>query len=406
MENEILNIRDSAKDMVIIFFGELSTKGKNIFDFIKKLGVNIKAKLKKFDKLQYEIKKDHIYIILNGTPYEDVAKGLKQVPGILNFSLAMGIEKDLDEFKKYSLELAKSSNAKTFKVAVKRADKTFPYHSDEICREVGDYVLDNIPSIKVDVHSPDLLIHIMIRQELAYVYGPKEKGLGGYPVGIAGKTLQLLSGGIDSPVATFMMMRRGAKVECIHFAAPPYTSEKVIEKIKDLLHVLTDYQPSIKLMIVPFTHLQEEIYKAAGTSYAITIMRRMMLRIATKVAWNNNDIVLSTGESFGQVASQTLKSFVAIDPVTPMPIIRPLVAIDKIDIIDIAQKINTFDISVRPYEDCCTIFDVKNPTTCLHPDKIEEIEKSFDWKPMVEECARNVQKIYITDDDEDDSNLL
>lgn len=406
MENEILNIRDSAKDMVIIFFGELSTKGKNIFDFIKKLGVNIKAKLKKFDKLQYEIKKDHIYIILNGTPYEDVAKGLKQVPGILNFSLAMGIEKDLDEFKKYSLELAKSSNAKTFKVTVKRADKTFPYHSDEICREVGDYVLDNIPSIKVDVHSPELLIHIMIRQELAYVYGPKEKGLGGYPVGIAGKTLQLLSGGIDSPVATFMMMRRGAKVECIHFAAPPYTSEKVIEKIKDLLHVLTDYQPSIKLMIVPFTHLQEEIYKAAGTSYAITIMRRMMLRIATKVAWNNNDIVLSTGESFGQVASQTLKSFVAIDPATPMPIIRPLVAIDKIDIIDIAQKINTFDISVRPYEDCCTIFDVKNPTTCPHPDKIEEIENSFDWKAMVEECARNVQKIYITDEDEDDSNLL
>lgn len=406
MENIAIKSDGQSKDMVIIFFGELSTKGKNIFDFIKKLAVNIKAKLKKFSSLGYEIHKDHIYIILNDTPFEDVSKALKEVPGILSFSLALAVDKDIEIFKKEALRLAKASSAKTFKVQVKRADKTFPMHSDEICRSVGEYVLENDKNLKVDVHDPELMIHIMIRQESAYVYGPKEKGLGGYPVGIAGKTLQLLSGGIDSPVAAFMMMRRGAKLECIHFAAPPYTSEKVIGKITDLLQVLTKYQPSIKLMIVPFTHLQEEIYKAAGTSYAITIMRRMMLRIATKVAWNNHDIVLSTGESFGQVASQTLKSFVAIDPATPLPIIRPLVAIDKLDIISIAQKIGTFDISIRPYEDCCTIFDVKNPTTCPHPDKIEEIEKSFDWKPMVEECARNVKKIYITDEKKDDSELI
>lgn len=406
MENIAIKSDGQSKDMVIIFFGELSTKGKNIFDFIKKLAVNIKAKLKKFSSLGYEIHKDHIYIILNDTPFEDVSKALKEVPGILSFSLALAVDKDIEIFKKEALRLAKASSAKTFKVQVKRADKTFPMHSDEICRSVGEYVLENDKNLKVDVHDPELMIHIMIRQESAYVYGPKEKGLGGYPVGIAGKTLQLLSGGIDSPVAAFMMMRRGAKLECIHFAAPPYTSEKVICKITDLLQVLTKYQPSIKLMIVPFTHLQEEIYKAAGTSYAITIMRRMMLRIATKVAWNNHDIVLSTGESFGQVASQTLKSFVAIDPATPLPIIRPLVAIDKLDIISIAQKIGTFDISIRPYEDCCTIFDVKNPTTCPHPDKIEEIEKSFDWKPMVEECARNVKKIYITDEKKDDSELI
>lgn len=406
MENKETMNEQNAKNMVIIFFGELSTKGKNIFDFIKKLAVNIKAKLKGFPSLGYEIHKDHIYIILNDAPYGEVAKALKDVPGILSFSLALAVKKDIEIFKKEAVRLASSSSAKTFKVQVKRADKTFPMHSDEICKTVGDYVLKNCPGIKVDVHKPELLIHVMIRQDAAYLYGPKEKGLAGYPVGIAGKTLQLLSGGIDSPVAAFMMMRRGAKVECIHFAAPPYTSEKVIGKITDLLQVLTKYQPSIKLMIVPFTHLQEEIYKAAGMSYAITIMRRMMLRIATKVAWNNKDIVLSTGESFGQVASQTLKSFAAIDTATPLPILRPLVAIDKIDIISLAQRIGTYDISIRPYEDCCTIFDVKNPTTSPHPDKIEQIERSFDWKPLVEDCARNIKKIYITDGKNKDEELI
>lgn len=395
-----------SNDMIIIFFGELTTKGKNIFDFIRKLGTNIKTKLSKYEKLTYEIHKDHIYINLNGESYEDIKADLKKVPGLLSFSLAKAVDKDLDVFKKYALELVKSSNVKTFKVAVKRADKNFPYHSDEICRSVGEYVLENLPSVSVDVHIPELLVHIMVRQDQAYIYGPKEKGLGGYPVGIAGKALQLLSGGIDSPVAAYMMMKRGAKIECIHFAAPPYTSEKVIGKINDLLNVLTDYQPSIKLMIVPFTKLQEAIYKASGTSYAITIMRRMMLRIATKVAWNNNDIVLSTGESFGQVASQTLKSFAAIDPATQMPIIRPLVTMDKIEIIDVAKKIGTYEISIRPYEDCCTIFDVKNPTTCPNPEKISKIEASFDWKPMVEECARNVQKIYIEAKKDESDDLL
>lgn len=395
-----------AEDMVIIFFGELTTKGKNIFDFIRKLGANIKDKLRDYQSISYEIHKDHIYIILNGTPFEDVAKELKKVPGILSFSLAKAVDKDIESLKEQSIELAKSVGAKTFKIQVKRADKTFPMHSDEICRTLGGAVLENVPDIKVDVHNPELLIHVMIRNEAAYVYGKKEKGLGGYPVGIAGKSLMLLSGGIDSPVAAYMMMRRGAKIECIHFSAPPYTSEKVIEKITDLLKVLTEYQPSIKLMIVPFTHLQEEIYKAAGTSYAITIMRRMMLRISAKIAHKYNDIVLSTGESFGQVASQTLQSFAAIDPATTMPILRPLVAIDKMDIIDMAKQIGTFDISIRPYEDCCTIFDVKDPTTCPHPDKIEEIEKSFDWEPMVEDCVRNIKKMYVMRDDNKDDFLI
>lgn len=397
---------NQSKDMIIIFFGELTTKGKNIFDFIRKLGTNIKTKLEKYPNLSYDIHKDHIYINLNGESYDAIKEDLKKVPGILSFSLAMAVDKDLDVFKEYALDLVKKSNVKTFKVAVKRADKNFPHHSDEICRSVGEYVLENLPEVSVDVHSPELLVHIMIRQDQAYVYGPKEKGLGGYPVGIAGKALMLLSGGIDSPVAAYMMMKRGAKIECLHFAAPPYTSEKVLVKINDLLSVLTDYQPSIKLMIVPFTKLQEAIYKASGSSYAITIMRRMMLRIATKVAWNNNDIVLATGESFGQVASQTLKSFSAIDPATQMPILRPLVTSDKIDIIDVAKKIGTYEISIRPYEDCCTIFDVKNPTTCPHPDKIAAIEASFDWKPMVEECARNVKKIYIEASKEDPDDLL
>ena len=383
-------------DMIIVFFGELGTKGKNIMDFIRLLGKNTKYALRDFKSLEFEIKKDHIYIHLNDEDFEEVSKKLKKVAGIGSFALAKAVNKDMESISMEASKLYKKSNKHTFKVNTKRADKEFPIHSDEVSRKVGGYILKHNPQAKVDVHHPEISVEVYIRPEAAYVYGIKIKGLGGYPLGIAGKSLCLLSGGIDSPVAAYLMMKRGVKLECIHFAAPPYTSQAVIDKIHDLLHVLNDYQPDIKLYIVPFTNLERKIYEVAGPSYCVTIMRRMMLRIADGVAWKHNDLVLSGGESIGQVASQTLYSMQVIEEVGQHPFIRPLATYDKMDIIDIAKDIGTYDISIRPYEDCCTIFTLKDPVTHPNLDKVHEIEDSFDWKSMVHDCIHNCQVEHIS----------
>lgn len=383
-------------NMIIIFFGELSTKGKNIMNFIRLLGNNIKYALRDFKNLSYEIKKDHIYILLNGEDYEEVKKQLKKVSGIGSFTLATNVERNLDAAKEEASRLYQTSHAKTFKIDTKRADKTFEMHSDDVSRMIGAYVLRNNKDSKVDVHNPDLLIHVMIRSEGIFLYAIKEKGLGGYPLGIAGKSLCLLSGGIDSPIAAYMMMKRGVKLECIHFAAPPYTSQAVIEKIHDLLHVLNDYQPDIKLYVVPFTDLERKIYEVAGPSYCVTIMRRMMMRISTRIAKKHNDLVLSCGESIGQVASQTLPSMQVIDPCCGLPMIRPLACIDKTEIMDMAKEIGTYDISIRPYEDCCTIFTLKDPVTHPNIEVVEKIESQFDWETMVKDCVINTTAEHIS----------
>ncbi len=388
-------------DMIIVFFGELGTKGRNIMDFIRLLGKNIKYALKDFSTLEYEIKKDHIYILLHDEDFSQVSEKLKKVSGIGSFALAKCVEKDLEEIQKEASALYQRSGKHTFKIQTKRADKTFPIHSDEVSRKVGGYILKNNPDSKVDVHHPDILIDVYIREESAYVYGIKTKGLGGYPLGIAGKSLCLLSGGIDSPVAAYLMMKRGVKLECIHFAAPPYTSQAVIEKIHDLLHVLNDYQPDIKLYIVPFTDLERKIYEVAGPSYCVTIMRRMMLRIADGIAFKHNDLVLSGGESIGQVASQTLYSMQVIEEVGQHPFIRPLATYDKTEIIDLAKEIGTYDISIRPYEDCCTIFTLKDPVTHPNIDVVHELEEKFDYKTMVHDCIKNVQVEHITNCEEE-----
>lgn len=384
-----------ASDMVIVFFGELSTKGRNIFDFIRLLARNIKESLSDCPELGYQVHKDHIYIELNGVPYERVAEALSKVPGIGSYAQVKAVDRNIDAVGSEAVNLAKASSAKTFKVVCKRADKIFPMHSDEICRTVGGAVLQAVPGISVDVHSPELQIHIYVRREGIFVYGPKTQGLGGYPLGIAGKVLQLLSGGIDSPVAAYRMMRRGCKVECIHFAAPPYTSDRVLDKIADIAERLNDYQPQIKLYVVPFTKLQEAIYDAAGTSYAITIMRRMMLRISAAIARKHNCLVLSTGESIGQVASQTLTSISNIDRAVNFTVIRPLATADKTEIIQEAQGIGTYEISIRPYEDCCTIFHVKDPVTAPSLERILQIESSFDWEPLVKECVNGVKSVWF-----------
>lgn len=387
-------------DMIIIFFGELSTKGKNIMNFIRLLGNNIKYALRDFSKLTFEIRKDHIIILLNGEDYSEVKKPLKKVSGIGSFALAKNVDKNMDAISEEAKNVYLLSNKTTFKVETRRADKDFPIHSDEVSRKVGAYILKNVNTSKVDVHNPEIMIHIMIRLEGAYVYAVKEKGMGGYPLGIAGKSLCLLSGGIDSPVAAYLMMKRGVKLECIHFAAPPYTSQAVIDKIHDLLHVLNEYQPDIKLYVVPFTDLERKIYEVAGPSYCVTVMRRMMMRIAERIANKHNDLILSSGESIGQVASQTLPSMRVIEECCNLPMVRPLACTDKSEIIEIAKNIGTYDISIRPFEDCCTIFTLKDPVTHPNLEVVNKIESEFDWKTMVSDCIRNTTAEHVTLEEE------
>ncbi len=387
-------------DMIIIFFGELSTKGKNIMNFIRLLGNNIKYALRDFPKLTYEIRKDHIIILLNGEDYSEVKKPLKKVSGIGSFALAKNVDKNMDAISEEAKNVYLLSNKTTFKVETRRADKDFPVHSDEVSRKVGAYILRSVNTSKVDVHNPEIMIHIMIRLEGAYVYAVKEKGMGGYPLGIAGKSLCLLSGGIDSPVAAYLMMKRGVKLECIHFAAPPYTSQAVIDKIHDLLHVLNEYQPDIKLYVVPFTDLERKIYEVAGPSYCVTVMRRMMMRIAERIANKHNDLILSSGESIGQVASQTLPSMRVIEECSHLPMVRPLACTDKSEIIQIAKDIGTYDISIRPFEDCCTIFTLKDPVTHPNLEVVNKIESEFDWQTMVSDCVRNTTAEHVTLEEE------
>lgn len=386
--------------MIIIFFGELSTKGKNIMNFIRLLGNNIKYALRDFKNLTYEIRKDHIIILLNGEDFSEVKKPLKKVSGIGSFALAKNVDKNMDAISEEAKEVYLLSKKTTFKVETRRADKDFPIHSDDVSRKVGSYILRSVETAKVDVHNPEVMIHIMIRLEGAYVYAIKEKGMGGYPLGIAGKSLCLLSGGIDSPVAAYLMMKRGVKLECIHFAAPPYTSQAVIDKIHDLLHVLNEYQPDIKLYVVPFTELERKIYEVAGPSYCVTVMRRMMMRIAERIANKHNDLILSSGESIGQVASQTLPSMKVIEECCHLPMVRPLACTDKSEIIQIAKDIGTYDISIRPFEDCCTIFTLKDPVTHPSLEVVNKIESEFDWQTMVSDCVKNTTAEHVTLEEE------
>ena len=370
-------------------------------DFIRLLGKNIKHALREFGSLEYEIKKDHIYILLNGCDYESVKSKLLKVPGLLSCALAKAVQKDLNSLQEEALKVYLETGKISFKVDTKRIDKTFEIHSDVLNREIGAFILEKAETSRVDVHQPETIIHIMIREESAYVYAKKDSGIGGYPVGIAGKSMLMISGGIDSPVAAYLMMKRGVKLECVHFAAPPYTSQKVIDKIHDLLKVLTDYQPSIKLYIVPFTELEKSIYEIAGPSYCVTIMRRMMLRIAERLAYQHNCLVVSGGESIGQVASQTLHSMKVIEEVGSLPFIRPLATYDKTEIIALAKKIGTYDISIRPFEDCCTIFTLKDPVTHPNSEKVKEIESRLDYQKMILDCVKNVEVQYITDEEEE-----
>lgn len=381
-------------DHIMVRFGELSTKGKNKKDFIRMLANNIANTLDEYDEIEIITKYDHIYVKLNGANPNDIIELLQDVSGIHSLSLVLKTDEDLENLKNICLEMVKAEEGKTFKVHTKRANKKYPIISDQVNREIAAHILRNT-ELKVDVHNPDILVSVEIREEGAYVFTHTYPAAGGYPLGVGGKTMLMLSGGIDSPVAAYLLMKRGIRIECVHFASPPYTNVGVIEKLKDLLGKLNKYQPEIRLNIIPFTKLQEDIYKYCDESYAITVMRRMMFRIAERIARRRKCLAISTGESVGQVASQTLNSMSVINAVTAMPVLRPVVCYDKEDIINLARKIDTFDISIRPFEDCCTIFAPKNPKTRPDFEKVLEFESKWDWETEIKEAVKNAEVLYI-----------
>ncbi len=390
-------------EFILIRFGELSTKGKNKKDFIKQLALNIQRALQKYENLKYERTRDHIYIHLNGTDPKEISPVLEKIFGIRAFAPTIKVENDLEAIVEASKQLMMDKGG-TFKVITKRANKQFPHHSDEINRAVASAILKNNENMKVDVHNPDYPVVVEIREQATYIMCETILGAGGYPVGVGEKALLMLSGGIDSPVAGYLTMKRGVEIECIHYASMPYTSQEALNKVKELARIISSYQGRIKLHVVPFTELQLAIYRNCDEEYAITIMRRMMYRIANEIANRNRCLAIVNGESIGQVASQTLNSIGVINAVSDLPVIRPVVTYDKLEIIDLAEKIKTYETSILPYEDCCTIFTPKNPVTKPHILKVEKQESFFDWKPLLQQAVDNteVEIIYPNSNNEED----
>lgn len=387
---------------IMIRYGEIGTKGRNKKQFISCLYNNIKNSLKEIKKVKVYNKYDRLYVELNGIQPEVIFHYLDMIAGIASYSPVYFVESETEKIKEMIKEIALENTFDTFRVTTKRANKNFPIESMEFNRVLAGIILKN-KDVKVDIHNPEINFNVEIRDEGTYIFFKKYKGLGGYPLGVGGKALALLSGGIDSPVACFMMMKRGVTLEAIHFASFPYTSKASEEKVYDLLDKLNVIQASITLHIVPFTKLQEAIYKNVDESYAIIIMRRMMIRISTLLAQKRNCLALVSGESIGQVASQTLNSMNVINEVSNMPIIRPLACFDKIEIMDIAKKIDTYEISIRPFEDCCTIFTPKNPVTKPNLEKALEYESKFDYESLIQEILENIEtkNIYKTNKEEE-----
>ena len=363
---------------ILIRYGELTLKGKNRKEFERILFNNIQKQTK---GLVEKYKKDHNRIYLEILDYnsEEIFKILKKIPGIHSFGCANQIKNDLDEIKKEALNIF-NDELETFKVETKRINKNYPLVSNDVSRQVGAHILinKNTNNLKVDVKTPKQKIKIEIHDEHAYVFGEYQKGMGGLPIGSSGRGVLLLSGGIDSPVAGIMAMKRGLKIQCIHFSSPPYTSQESLNKVKDLVKVLQQFDKDIKLYDVGFTDVQLNIHEKCISKYEVTILRRMMLKKATELANRIKVKVLITGESLGQVASQTIDSMYVTNQATDKLILRPLITMDKLEIIEIAKEYKTFEISTLPYEDCCVVFLPKNPTTNPKLENVIEEENKLD----------------------------
>ncbi len=385
--------------IILIKYGELTTKTGNRKLFINILYNNINNALKNYD---VKITKNRVRMFIETEDnIDEIVNILKNIFGIHSIVVATRVNTNIKEIEKEVLEIAKAIAFKTFKVETSRADKSFSVPSMDFNKQIGALILKNIPDIKVDVHNPDYLLKIEIREDYTYIYHKEIKAAGGYPVGVAGKGLLMLSGGIDSPVAGYLAMKRGIKIECVYFESPPHTSAMAKNKVKDLIKKLTKYEPNITLHIVKFTDIQEAIYRNIDPTYMITIMRRMMYRISIKIMEKEGCLCLINGESVGQVASQTLTSMKVINAVTNVPIIRPVACLDKLEIIDISKKIDTYDISILPYEDCCTIFLPKHPVINPGIEKALVYESFFDYESLIDEAIENREIIKINNSEKE-----
>ena len=380
--------------IILIKYGELTTKGANRNLFINILYNNIKKALEGYN---VRIIKNRVRMFIETDDnLDEIINVLKNIFGIHSIVVATRVNTNIEEIETNVLDVVKNVEFKTFKVETSRTDKKFPINSMDFSRRIGSLILKNVPNIKVDVHNPEYLLEIEIREDYTYIYHKEIPGIGGYPVGVAGRGLLMLSGGIDSPVAGYLAMKRGIKIECVYFESPPHTSIMAKNKVKKLVEELTKYEPSITLHVVKFTDIQEAIYKNIDPTYMITIMRRMMYRIATKIMEKEGFLCLVNGESVGQVASQTLTSMSVINSVTNVPVIRPVACLDKLEIIDISRKIGTYETSILPYEDCCTIFLPKHPVINPSIEKSIEYENSFDYNTLIDNAINTREIIKIS----------
>lgn len=392
------------ESIILIKYGELTTKKDNRKEFINILSKNINEKISKYDA---KIVKDRsrMYIKFDDKYKNQIIDVLSNTFGIHAFNIVYKANTNNDAICNEVLNRLSNITFKTFKIVTKRRDKSFPIPSMDFNRVVAGFILKNMKDISVDVHNPDVYVNIEINKDDTYIYFNEIKGLGGYPVGVAGKGLLMLSGGIDSPVAGYLSLKRGVKLEAIYFEALPHTSLSAREKVINLAKELRKYSSSFNLYVASITDLQEAIYEKIDSTYMITILRRMMYRISEKVARSNNDLILINGESIGQVASQTLTSMNAINSVVSIPVIRPVACFDKLEIIDIAKKINTYETSILPFEDCCTIFVPRHPVINPRIDKCLLYEKAIDYESMINDVIANIKIIKI-DDKSDFDDLL
>lgn len=391
--------------VILIKYGELSTKKGNRNFFINTLHRSVVSKLKNYN---VSIHKDRarMTVMFDDKDLDDIKSIIDKIFGIHTYHIATVCESEDTSIQETLLEVIRKETFNTFKIDVRRSNKNFPIHSQDYNRVLGGLLLKNIDGIKVDVHNPDLWINVEIRDDHTYIYYNSYEGSGGYPVGTQAKGMLMLSGGIDSPVAGYLAMKRGVELEAVYFEAVPHTSLEAREKVVSLCKKLSSYTDKINLHVVNFTPIQESIYKYCRDDYCITIMRRMMYRIMEKIAKKYHGLVIVNGESIGQVASQTLTSMSVINGVTNMPVIRPVACLDKLEIIDIARKIDTYETSILPYEDCCTVFVPRHPVINPKEDICVKEEERFDYMPMLDEAVESLNTIVVTSDDKEYNDIL
>lgn len=386
------------KEIILIKNGELALKGLNRRTFEDMLIKNMRRRLESAGKFNFTVAQSTIVAEPeDGADIEEAVERMEKIFGIAGFSRAAAVEKDMETILRSAEEYLAPLllSARTFKVEAKRSDKKFPLKSPEICAETGGYLLRRFPHLSVDVHNPDVIVNVEIRDTHAYIHGNQIKGAGGMPTGSAGKAALLISGGIDSPVAGYMMAKRGLELIAVHFASPPYTSERAEQKVHSLLRQVSKYAGRIKLFVVPFTEIQELIKDNCPEDIFTVIMRRMMMRTAQLIAASEKAGALITGESVGQVASQTMPAIACTDAVCEIPVFRPLIGMDKDEVVAISRKIETFDISILPYEDCCTVFTPRHPKTRPTIDYVEACEKALETDRLAREAADNSRVVYI-----------